>query len=103
MEKAIAGATYLIHIASPVYFNNQTVEELTEPAVQGTLSALRAAKKHGVKRVVITSSIAAISMKLDPVPDPITEEYWSDIDKMTEVGDGYHLSKTLAEKAAWDF
>ena len=79
------------------------MEELTKPAVDGTLSALKAAKKHGVKRVVVTSSIAAIHTKLDPIPDPITEEHWSVIDKMTAVSDGYPLSKTLAEKAAWEF
>ena len=103
MDRAIAGATYLIHVASPFYLDNETVEELTKPAVEGTLSALKAAKKHGVKRVVVTSSIAAIHTKLDPIPDPITEEHWSVVDKMTAVADGYPLSKTLAEKAAWDF
>jgi len=79
------------------------VEELTKPAVEGTLSALKAAHKHGVKRVVVTSSIMAISYKLEPVPNPITEEHWTPTENCTELGDAYSLSKTLAEKAAWDY
>ena len=76
---------------------------MTKPAVEGTLSALRAAHKHRVKRVVVTSSVVAVCHKLDPVPDPINEEHWTPVEKCTELTDAYQLSKTLAEKAAWDY
>jgi len=74
MEKAITGAKFVVHIASPFFTDNKTVEELTKPAVDGTLSALKAAVKHGVQRVVVTSSVAAVSAGIDPVPNPITED-----------------------------
>jgi nucleoside-diphosphate-sugar epimerase len=103
MERAIEGATYLIHIASPCYYTNKTQEELVKPAVDGTLSALKAAHKHGVKRVVITSSLSAVSVGNDPIPEYFTEESWSPVDKLQDVAIAYSLSKTLSEKAAWDY
>lgn len=71
------------------------------PAVDGTLRVLRAAAASpGVKRVVITSSIAAIAYGHDKPPGrPFTEEDWS----VAESCQAYPKSKTLAEKAAWDF
>ena len=82
MERAIEGATYLVHIASPCYYTNQTQEELVKPAVDGTLSALKAAQKHGVKRVVITSSLSAVCVNNDPIPECYTEDSWSPVDKL---------------------
>jgi len=80
---------------------------MVEPAVQGTLGALRAAAKHGVKRVVVTSSFAAVSVGVKPPPAVYDESTWSNVEMMTKMGvklqGGYLLSKTLAEKAAWDF
>jgi dihydroflavonol-4-reductase len=73
------------------------------PARDGTLHVLRAARDAGVKRVVVTSSFAAMGhghRNRDPTK-PFTEEDWTDID-----GPGcgaYEKSKTLAERAAWDF
>lgn len=70
------------------------------PAVEGTLAVLRAAHKHRVKRVVITSSCAAIfGQHPENHKEPYTENDWTDV---TAVG-AYEKSKTLAEKAAWDF
>lgn len=69
------------------------------------MAALKAAHKHGIKKVVVTSSVAAISTAMVPFPDPITEECWSDQSKMA-IDDkefAYANSKTLAEKAAWEF
>jgi nucleoside-diphosphate-sugar epimerase len=51
-----------VHTASPFTFSAKTEEDLVKPAVDGTLSVMKACAKHGVKRVVITSSIAAITM-----------------------------------------
>jgi dihydroflavonol-4-reductase len=70
---------------------------IIKPAVEGTLSVMRAAHKHKVKRVVITSSaVAMIVGNLDRV---INEEDWS----ILSVCQPYEKSKTMAEKAAWDF
>jgi nucleoside-diphosphate-sugar epimerase len=106
LDKAIEGATYVIHTASPFHFKTEKLEELIAPAVDGTLNALKAAAKHKCKRVVVTSSRAAISFGRDPVPI-WNDTHWSDIENLTEaglsVGGGYMLSKTLAEKAAWDY
>jgi dihydroflavonol-4-reductase len=83
------------------------MDELIKPAVDGTMGALRACHKHRVKRVVITSSRAAISFGHNPPKEVYSDSDWSDIDFLTEKGveflGGYTLSKTLAEKAAWDF
>ena len=76
------------------------------PAVDGTINALKAAYKHGVKRVVVTSSCAAIMSPSDlitPRPDKWTEEHWTQPDNIPNLGDSYTASKALAEKAAWDY
>ena len=103
--KACEGATYVVHTASPFYFGCPE-EELVKPAVDGTLAVMKACTQHGVKRVVITSSVAAISAtaKEDKPPkgSKWTEEYWSNPDREGGLG-GYVKSKTLAEKAAWDY
>ena len=66
---ACEGSTYVIHTASPFSFR-ETEEALVKPAVNGTLAVMRACTQHKVKRVVITSSIAAIrySSKEDEPP-----------------------------------
>ena len=101
-DEALKGCTYLQHVASP--FPNAAPEhedDLIIPAREGALRALRAAAKAGVKRTVMTSSIAAIAYGREKGPDYIyTEDDWSD----TEGGiTAYAKSKTLAERAAWDF
>jgi len=81
-------------------------EELVKPAVDGTMSVMKACTQHGVKRLVITSSVAAISAtaKEDKPPkgQGWTEANWSNPDRPEGMG-GYTKSKTLAEKAAWDY
>ena len=83
------------------------------PAVQGTLSVLNSALKHGaqtVKRVVITASCASI-LEYGPTPRVFSEKDWNEraIREVNEKGkaaangDKYCASKTLAERAAWDF
>jgi len=105
IDKAVEGATYLVHVASPVSLVCENSEDLIKPAVEGTMAALRAAHKHGVKRVVVTSSIAAINTELLPLPDLITEESWSNEPRMreNELKNAYFLSKTMAERAAWAY
>lgn len=74
--------------------------ELIIPAKEGTLRALKAAKKAGVKRVVLTSSFAAIGYSIDPRNHVFTELDWTDENAPVQA---YIKSKTIAEKAAWQF
>ncbi|KAJ5220318.1 nucleoside-diphosphate-sugar epimerase [Penicillium chermesinum] len=78
-------------------------DELIVPARDGTLRVLRASRDAGVKRVVVTSSMAAVTggNGSRDASNPFTEDDWTDVDK-PGVG-AYEKSKTLAERAAWDF
>lgn len=99
---AVAGCEYVLHVASPFPPNIPTNEdELIVPAREGALRVLRAARDGGVKRVVLTSSFAAIGYGHEPRDTPFDETSWTD-----PAGDDvrpYVKSKTLAERAAWDF
>jgi nucleoside-diphosphate-sugar epimerase len=100
--EALAGCDYVLHIASPFPPNQpKNEDELIIPAREGTLRVLRAARDAGVKRVVLTSSIAAVSHGSQPANHLFTEEDWTDLN----IGHlrPYIKSKTLAERAAWDF
>lgn len=102
--EAIAGVDVLIHSASPFPIASpQDENELIRPAVDGTVRALRAAHSAGVKRVVLTSSVAAIyGTELPAGTTEFDETMWSDVTH--PVGRiAYTKSKTLAEKAAWDY
>jgi len=100
-EEAMNGIDYVLHIASPFpLLEPENEDDLIIPAVQGTLRVLRAAHKAGVKRVVQVSSVAAISSGYKDKTRTFTEEDWSIIEN--EIG-AYAKSKTLAERAAWDF
>jgi len=106
LASAIAGSTYVVHTASPFYFPKDE-EDVIKPAVDGTLAVMNACKASGVKRCVITSSVAAIAgVAKEDLPDVETgffdETYWSNPDRPEGLG-GYMKSKTLAERAAWDF
>ena len=98
---AVNGCDYVLHVASPFpagLVNDEN--ELIRPAVDGTLRVLRAARDAGVKRVVLTSSFAAIGYGHKPQSQPFDETYWTDT---TQPISAYVKSKTLAERAAWDF
>src|SRR5580692_9156091 len=100
--EAVAGCDYVLHVASPFPSSvPKNEDELIVPARQGTLRVLRAARDAGVKRVVLTSSFAAIGYGQKPRQAPFNETDWTD-----PTGDDvrpYVKSKTLAERAAWDF
>ena len=99
LVKAVEGSTYLVHTASPFSMNLKG-DELIKPAVEGTLSACRAAHKAGVKRVVITSSCVSIMVGHDlKKKSHFTAADWT----INEKADDYSKSKTMAEQAAWDF
>ena len=100
-EGAMSGVETVLHVASPFpLFEPEKEDDLIIPAVQGTLRVLRAAHKAGVKRVVQVSSVAAISSGYNGENKTFTEADWSDLTK--DIG-AYAKSKTLAERAAWDF
>jgi nucleoside-diphosphate-sugar epimerase len=100
--EAVAGCEYVLHVASPFPpAVPKHEDELIVPAREGTLRVLRAARDAGVRRVVVTSSFAAIGYGRGPREAPFDETNWTDPD-----GDDvlpYVKSKTLAERAAWDF
>jgi len=107
IDKAIAGADYVVHVASPFVMEGiRHSDELVKPAVDGTLNALKAAHKHRVKRVVVTSSVMSVMGKPSNThtgPITFTEKDWSEPAELQSLADAYQLSKTLAEKAAWDY
>jgi dihydroflavonol-4-reductase len=75
-------------------------DELIKPAVEGTLRALKSAKKAGVKRVVLTSSTVAMHGGKEGLVK-INQDSWTDVDAKNVTA--YFKSKTLAEKSAWEF
>jgi nucleoside-diphosphate-sugar epimerase len=100
--EAVDGCEYVLHVASPFPAAAPKHEdELIVPAREGALRVLRAARDAAVKRVVLTSSFAAIGYGHPPGVQAFTEEHWSDPDAPDMRA--YPKSKTLAERAAWDF
>lgn len=101
-REAVAGCDYVLHVASPLGAPVPEDEnELIVPAREGTLRVLRAARDAGVKRVVVTSSFAAIGYGHPPQAAPFDETTWSNLDGPDV--QAYPKSKTLAERAAWEF
>jgi nucleoside-diphosphate-sugar epimerase len=100
--EAAAGCRYVLHVASPLPSHMpKDEEEVIRPAVDGTLRVLKAAKKAGVKRVVVTSNFGAVGYSHKDPTTVITEKEWTD---PNEKGlNAYSRSKVLAERAAWDF
>ncbi|KAJ0020957.1 hypothetical protein Pint_32473 [Pistacia integerrima] len=103
---AINGCAGVFHLASPCIVDQvlDPEKELLDPAIKGTVNVLSAAKAVGVKRVVVTSSISAITPSPKWPADKVkAEDCWTDVEycKFKELW--YPLSKTLAEKAAWEF
>jgi dihydroflavonol-4-reductase len=99
-REAVEGCDYVLHVASPFPPSQpKDPDELIVPAREGTLRVLRAALDAGVKRVVVTSSIAAVRGAGAPGRQPLTEEDWTDPDAPGLTP--YARSKTIAERAAW--
>jgi nucleoside-diphosphate-sugar epimerase len=96
---AFAGVEEAYHLASPM-IQSTDPDELIVPAREGVLRALRAARDAAVRRVVVTSSFAAVGYSAKPVRD-FDETDWTDPD--TPGLPPYPLSKVIAERAAWDF
>jgi nucleoside-diphosphate-sugar epimerase len=100
-NQAVEGCTYVLHVASPFPAGEpEDANELIVPARDGALRVLKAARNAGVKRVVLTSSFAAIGYSKNPKDHIFTELDWTD-PELTNLA--YVKSKVIAEKAAWDF
>jgi len=98
-NEAMSGCDFVMHVASPFYLAEPKDEkELIRPAVEGTQRVLAAAKNAGVKRVILTSSVVAMTSGLPS--GRYGTEAWSNTD--AKIG-AYSKSKTLAERAAWEF
>jgi nucleoside-diphosphate-sugar epimerase len=95
----VAGCADIYHVASPMIQPNDP-DEVIAPAREGTLRVLRAARDAGARRVVLTSSFAAVGYTPKPSAD-YTEADWTDPD--TPGLPPYPRSKAIAERAAWDF
>jgi len=99
---AVAGCDFVLHVASPVHVEQvENEDDVIVPAREGTLRVLRAARDAGVKRIVLTSAFHAVAYGYQHTDHLFTEDDWSVLD-----GPGvtaYTKSKTLAERAAWDF
>ncbi len=99
--EAAAACDYVLHVASPFPATVPKHEdELIVPARAGALRVLRASRDAGVKRVVLTSSFAAIGYGHEPQKTPFDETTWTDPQGGMAA---YVKSKTLAERAAWEF
>lgn len=101
--EAAAGCDFVMHVASPLPLANPENDDvLVRPARNGALRVLKAARDAGVKRVVMTSSTAAVAYGFGGRSEPYTEADWSDITDLTD-SSAYERSKTIAERAAWDW
>ncbi len=101
-KEAASGCEYVLHVASPIPPNLPKHEdELIVPARDGALRVLKAARDAGVKRVVLTSSMAAIAYGHKPQTEAYSETDWTDLNGRYVAP--YPKSKTIAERAAWDF
>ncbi|MCX7305456.1 MAG: NAD-dependent epimerase/dehydratase family protein [Hyphomicrobiales bacterium] len=102
-REAAGGCAAMLHMASPFPIAQpRDPDELTRPAVEGTLRALRAATEAAIPKVVLTSSMVAVQYAGFPGTKPVyTEADWTDGNDTRFTA--YTRSKTLAERAAWDY
>lgn len=99
---AMKGCEYVLHVASPFPSRVPDDEkEIVQPAVEGTMRVMRAARDAGVRRLVLTSSFAAIGYGHPRQDKPFTEANWTNLKSRDVLP--YVKSKTLAEHEAWNF
>lgn len=112
-DEAVVGVDAIVHTASPFHWKVDKPDDFIKPAVAGTVSVLKAASKEPkVQRIVVTSSYASILENKEPLGShTFTEADWNQqsIDEVNAKGvdawrmHWYRASKTLAERAAWDY
>jgi nucleoside-diphosphate-sugar epimerase len=100
-DQAAEGCSHVLHTASPYVLNvTDPQRQLVDPAVDGTRNVLESCERARVTRVVLTSSMAAVT------DEPESDRVLTEIDWNTKSSlerNPYYFSKTLAERAAWDF
>lgn len=100
-NQAVSHCTYVLHVASPTpILRYKHEDEMIIPAREGVLRVLRASRDAGVKRVVLTSAIGAIVYGHPEQTAPYDETSWTNV---VGKAPAYQKSKTLAERAAWEF
>ncbi len=100
---ACSDCSGVLHVASPIPSRNpKNDDDLVRPARDGALRVLRAARDAGVRRMVMTSSTAAVTYGHGGRSQPFTEADWSDPGNRTD-SSAYERSKMIAERAAWDW
>ena len=100
-KEAVTGCDFVLHVASPFFLGEPDNEDVfVKPAVEGTLRVLEACSNSEVKKVVLTSSMAAVGYGHAKEKNIFSEEDWSKTDGEISA---YAKSKTLAEKAAWNY
>lgn len=99
--EAMRDAAYVLHVASPLGARSDADADLITPARDGALRVLQAAAEAGVRRVVMTSAANAASPSSYAAEGVTDETLWTDPEEPTLIP--YRRSKTLAERAAWDF
>ncbi|GAB2277035.1 hypothetical protein Dimus_011743 [Dionaea muscipula] len=106
-DSGVEGCEGVFHTASPFFYDVKDPQaEMLDPAIKGTLNVLSScAKFPSIKRVVLTSSVAAVAYNRRPrTPEVVVDESWfSDPEMCREMKLWYTLSKTLAEDAAWKY
>ncbi|KAI7980735.1 Tetraketide alpha-pyrone reductase 1 [Camellia lanceoleosa] len=106
-DDAIMGCHGVFHIASPVLGqpSSDPKAEILIPAIEGTLNILSSCKKNpSLKRVILTSSSSTVRARDDFDPNvPLDESSWSSVELCERLQIWYALSKTLAERTAWEF
>ncbi|KAL1188321.1 Anthocyanidin reductase [Cardamine amara subsp. amara] len=108
-DSSFSGCEYIFHVATPINFASEDPEkDMIKPAIQGVINVLKSClKSKSIKRVIYTSSAAAVSINNLSGPGLVlNEENWSDIEFLTKEKPfnwGYLISKLLAEKTALEF
>jgi len=98
---AVDGCDAVLHVASPFPARQpENEDDVIVPAREGTLRVLRAASAAGIRRIVMTSSFAAVGYSPKPTGEPYDESDWTDA---AAPNSPYVKSKTLAERDAWEF
>jgi len=103
-DEPFKGCYAVFHVASPYFYQTKDPQkEIIDTAVDGTKSVLSSCEKAGVKVVIFTSSGTAMFMKMAQPGHVFSEEDWSDEGFMRKINAWYPLSKTLSERAFWEW
>lgn len=102
-DVAVRDCAFVLHVASPFPARDPANDDVVvRPARDGALRVLKAAKAAGVRRVVMTSSVAAVAYGRGGRKKPFTEADWSNPKNLKDTSP-YERSKAIAERAAWDW